>query len=81
MDRMGTRAPVLTAEQQEVVHLLAAGLSDASIARRLNFGRRTVGRRISQLYSLLGVSSRFQAGMAVANLGLLDARGFSEPHP
>ncbi|MFD3406591.1 response regulator transcription factor [Kribbella sp. NPDC058693] len=76
-----TTSPVLTAEQLEVIGLLATGLSDASIARRLNLGRRTVGRRISQIYDLLGVTSRFQAGMAVARLGLLDFTPDADPSP
>jgi DNA-binding NarL/FixJ family response regulator len=69
---MGTTTPALNAEQLEVISLLAAGLCDVSIARKLNLGRRTVARRISQIYDVLGVASRFQAGMAVAHFGLVD---------
>ncbi|HET6989441.1 MAG TPA: LuxR C-terminal-related transcriptional regulator [Kribbella sp.] len=71
---MGTTTPALNAEQLEVISLLAAGLCDVSIARKLNLGRRTVARRISQIYDVLGVASRFQAGLVLARLDLVDLR-------
>lgn len=75
MDIKQARRPVdqsiLTAAQRQVVELLAIGLADASIARRLNVGRRTIARRVDQIYRALGVSSRFQAGIVAAQLGIV----------
>jgi DNA-binding NarL/FixJ family response regulator len=62
----------LNPEHAAVLRLLADGLPDASIARRLSLGPRTVARRISEIYEQLGVDTRFQAGVAAAKLGIID---------
>jgi DNA-binding NarL/FixJ family response regulator len=62
----------LRSEQRQLLRLMAQGLPDAAIARRLSLGPRTLARRISDLYSLLGVDTRFQAGVTAERLGLLD---------
>lgn len=52
--------PRLTAREQEIVRLVAAGASNVEIARRLGLGRPTVARLLSSAMSRLGVDSRAQ---------------------
>ncbi|HEY8479372.1 MAG TPA: hypothetical protein VIL71_06020 [Spirillospora sp.] len=54
-------APVLTC--------LRDGISDQHAAARLRLSPRTYTRRVSELLTLLGVTSRFQAGAAAARRG------------
>ena len=46
----------------EVVSLLLAGLTDASVAKQLGLGLRTVQRRVKRLMELTGVTTRLQLG-------------------
>ncbi|MFF7467562.1 helix-turn-helix domain-containing protein [Streptomyces sp. NPDC008092] len=46
----------------EVLSLLLAGLTDASVAKQLDVGLRTVQRRVRRLMELAGVSTRMQLG-------------------
>jgi hypothetical protein len=52
---------------QPVLRLLAQGLSDRAIAASLGGSVRTVQRRITEAMSDLGVSSRFELGVAWAH--------------
>lgn len=52
--------------------LLAAGLTDKSIARQLGVGLRTVQRQVRALLEGLSSQTRFQAGLRVGRLRLLD---------
>ncbi|MFJ6617912.1 LuxR C-terminal-related transcriptional regulator [Kitasatospora sp. NPDC091335] len=54
-----------------IVELLAAGLKDEAIARRLGMSLRTARRHIADIMQQLGVESRFQAGVAAVRAGLL----------
>ncbi|MYS20092.1 regulatory protein, luxR family [Streptomyces sp. DvalAA-14] len=56
----------LTSQEQVVIRLLAGGLSDDQIARRLGVSRRTVQRAVTKLMERLGASSRFEAGLKLA---------------
>lgn len=58
-------------ETAALLAMLAAGMTDASIARSLEWSMRTTQRRMAQLMSELGVNSRFQAGLAVRDRGWL----------
>jgi len=58
--------------QRSVVRLLAQGLKDEVIARRLGMSVRTCRRLIATLMQELGAVSRFEAGVRAAQLGLLD---------
>ncbi|MER5525633.1 helix-turn-helix domain-containing protein [Streptomyces sp. NPDC002677] len=46
----------------EVLSLLLAGLTDASVAKQLDLGLRTVQRRVKRLMELAGVTTRLQLG-------------------
>jgi sugar-specific transcriptional regulator TrmB/DNA-binding transcriptional ArsR family regulator len=46
----------------EVLSLLLAGLTDASVAKQLDLGLRTVQRRVKRLMELTGVTTRLQLG-------------------
>ncbi|MFI7021148.1 LuxR C-terminal-related transcriptional regulator [Micromonospora sp. NPDC049900] len=60
---LGTRMAIL--------RLMAAGLKDEAIANRLGMALRTCRRHISSILKGLNVSSRFQAGVRIAQLGIL----------
>jgi DNA-binding NarL/FixJ family response regulator len=55
------RAPRLTVRQQEVLGLIAEGLSNKVISRRLNLAENTVKAHAAALYRALGVANRTQA--------------------
>jgi DNA-binding response OmpR family regulator len=54
-------APVLTPREQEVLELIARGLPNAEIAKRLVISPKTVGTHIAHIYKKLGVRSRVGA--------------------
>ena len=51
----------LTSRQQEIVALIADGLTDAQIARRLGISARTVSKQLQRTYAALGVTNRIAA--------------------
>ncbi|CAL9520057.1 LuxR C-terminal-related transcriptional regulator [Streptomyces sp. MS2A] len=61
----------VTDDDQKILHLLYAGFSDASIARRLGMGHRTVQRRIQRLMERLRANGRVALGARAQELGLL----------
>ncbi|NEA30772.1 helix-turn-helix domain-containing protein [Streptomyces sp. SID13031] len=54
-----------------LLELLAAGLTDAAIARSQGWSERTTQRRIHRLMHELGASTRFQASLTAARRGWL----------
>ena len=70
--RRATRAAPagLTAREQEVLALLAEGLPDKEISRRLFISERTVHHHVSAVLSKIGVSSRTAAAREAARLGI-----------
>ena len=62
---------VAEARIREVFHLLAQGVKDEGIARRLGTSVRTVRRLVADGMELLGASSRFEAGVMAARKGWL----------
>ncbi|MCN9243740.1 hypothetical protein NGF19_23640 [Streptomyces sp. RY43-2] len=54
-----------------LVALLASGMTDAAIARRLGLSTRTMRRRTRRLFDELSASNRFQAGIQAARRGWL----------
>lgn len=45
-----------------MLSLLLAGLTDASVAKQLDIGLRTVQRRVKRLMELTGATTRLQLG-------------------
>jgi DNA-binding CsgD family transcriptional regulator/tetratricopeptide (TPR) repeat protein len=70
--RRATRAAPagLTAREQEVLALLAEGLPDREISRRLFISERTVHHHVSSVLGKIGVSSRTAAAREAAKLGI-----------
>lgn len=58
----------------EVLSLLMDGLTDASVAKQLGLGLRTVQRRVKRLMELAGVTTRLQLGWHAAAHGWTAAR-------
>lgn len=61
----------LRAADRAVLGLLAQGLTDEAVARKLGVSLRTVRRMMARLMRQLGAQSRFEAGVRVAELGLV----------
>lgn len=60
-------------DDRKILNLLYAGFSDASIARRLGVGHRTVQRRVQRLMEQLRANGRVALGARAQELGLLRA--------
>jgi sugar-specific transcriptional regulator TrmB/DNA-binding transcriptional ArsR family regulator len=58
----------------QILSLLLAGLTDASVAKQLDLGLRTVQRRVKRLMELVGVATRLQLGWHAYERGWV-ARG------
>jgi DNA-binding NarL/FixJ family response regulator len=61
----------LTDRQAQVLKLLAVGKSNKLICRELDLAERTVKAHISAVFRALGVTTRTQAAIAAAKLGLV----------
>jgi len=62
---------VLTAREREVLDLLAEGLSNRAIARRLGLSEATVKGYVSNVLDKLHASSRLEALVRAADTGLI----------
>ncbi|CAM3295700.1 helix-turn-helix domain-containing protein [Stackebrandtia soli] len=60
------RADISADEPRQLLRLMANGLSDQAISRKLDLSRRTVQRRVRSLMNQYGVQTRFQLGMRAA---------------
>lgn len=67
--------PQLTEREREVLELIAAGLDNAAIARRLVLSPKTVRNRVSDVLTKLAVGSRAEAVARARDAGLGDASG------
>lgn len=65
------RLPGLSPMHEKILRLLAEGHTDSSVARVGGITTRTVTRRITEIYALLGVDSRFQAGVAAKQMDIV----------
>jgi DNA-binding NarL/FixJ family response regulator len=68
-ERMG--APVLTARETEVLHLIVGGNSNKEIAAALYISEATVKTHINSLLSKLGVTDRTQAATTALQRGIV----------
>jgi DNA-binding NarL/FixJ family response regulator len=66
----GDAPPLLTPRQCEVLDLLCEGLSNKTIARRLELSEFTVRGHVQAVLNALGVTSRSQAAFAARSRGL-----------
>jgi LuxR family maltose regulon positive regulatory protein len=64
-------AEALTDREREVLGLIAGGLTNPEIGRRLYISEATVKRHVYNIYGKLGVTHRTQALMQARKLGLL----------
>lgn len=69
-ERMG--ASDLTMREQEVLALVAHGLSNREIADRLQIAEKTARIHVSNILSKMGVADRTQAAIAAIQRGLVD---------
>jgi DNA-binding CsgD family transcriptional regulator len=77
VDRAAAENPVdasatiaaLSMREREVLALLAGGLTNKELARRLNVSENTVKTHLANVYEKLGVGGRVQAVMAAQRLG------------
>jgi DNA-binding NarL/FixJ family response regulator len=61
--RVGPGARRLSAREEEVVRLVAAGHANKLIARKLSISERTVKAHLTSVFAQLGVSDRTQAAL------------------
>jgi len=57
--------------QRRLLEMVAAGATNAEIAEALFMSNRTVKRRLSEIFSLLGVDNRTEAAAEAARRGLI----------
>jgi DNA-binding NarL/FixJ family response regulator len=70
-DRAGTQADLgLTEREQEVLSLIAAGLSNREIARKMFISEKTVKTHVSNLLSKLQLTDRTQAAIYALKHGI-----------
>jgi HD-GYP domain-containing protein (c-di-GMP phosphodiesterase class II) len=69
--RRSVRPAGLTPREVEILRLLARGLLNKEIARRLQITPKTVGNHVEHIYAKIGVSSRAAAGLFATEHGLL----------
>lgn len=62
--------PQLTAREREVLDRIAAGKSNAAIARDLALAQKTISNRVSAVFGKLGVADRAQAIVLARDAGL-----------
>ncbi|MBN1220204.1 MAG: response regulator transcription factor [Anaerolineae bacterium] len=68
-------AESLTEREREVLRLLAQGLNNTDIAKRLYLSEGTVRNYVSSIFAKLGVSDRTQAAVIALRYGLADLGG------
>lgn len=67
----------LSPRQQQILILVAQGLANKEIARRLRLSRYTIGEYLSITYGKLGVSNRAGAAQRARELGLIKFNTFA----
>ncbi|MEU2225549.1 LuxR C-terminal-related transcriptional regulator [Streptomyces sp. NPDC018347] len=68
------RPAVPDARTREILHLMATGMKDDTIARVLRVSRRTVQKHVSEAGAVLGARTRFQIALLAAEHGWLEGR-------
>jgi DNA-binding NarL/FixJ family response regulator len=75
LKRQPTADEPLTARELSVLKLIAEGLANKQIARKLNLTEGTVKGYVSQILDKLHVTDRTQAALHAVRRGLVDAEG------
>jgi DNA-binding NarL/FixJ family response regulator len=75
MRQPATPEPLLTARELSVLRLLAEGLSNKQIGRKLDLTEGTVKGYVSQILSKLHLTDRTQAALYAVRHGLIDVDG------
>ena len=65
------RTDTLTSREQEVLELIAQGLTNKHIAKHLEISPRTVSTHLTRIYGKLWVKNRTAAVVKAARLGLV----------
>ncbi|CAN7695044.1 response regulator transcription factor [Rhizobium sp. LjRoot98] len=65
--RQANPIDALTNREQEVLHLVAEGLSNKRIALRLGVHEKTIKQHMTHIFSKLGISNRTEAAMTLRN--------------
>jgi HD-GYP domain-containing protein (c-di-GMP phosphodiesterase class II) len=63
----------LTAREEDVLGLLAQGMSNKEIASKLGISAKTVGNHVEHIYSKLGVTNRAGAALRAMEFGVVGA--------
>lgn len=61
--RLGSSDKPLSAREEEVLRLVAGGLANKAIARRLSITERTVKSHLTNIFTRIGVTDRTQAAL------------------
>jgi DNA-binding NarL/FixJ family response regulator len=75
----GAPFPELTRREHEVLDLIAAGLRNTEIARRMSIAPKTIANHISAIFTKLQVTDRAEAIIRARDAGL--GRGTGLPRP
>ena len=70
-NRPAARSDALTPREREVLALVAAGLPNKSIARRLGISEKTVKAHLTRVFTVLGVQDRTSAALWAQRQGLV----------
>jgi LuxR family maltose regulon positive regulatory protein len=70
--RAGALSEPLSVREQEVLKLIAAGLTNREIAEALSISPETVKKHTGSIYGKLSVRSRTEAAVKARSLGVLD---------
>ena len=68
---MSTDIQLMSDRQYEVITLLALGMTDEAVARKLDVSPRTVQRHVRHVMEQLGVHSRLELGIRLTKMGIL----------
>ena len=70
-----TSSEGLTGREREVLQLVASGLANKQIARRLGISEKTVKGHLTQVFQTIGVTDRTQAALWAERRGMTGAHG------
>ena len=78
--RASTALERITPAEQEVMRLVAQGLTNVEVAQRLYVSRETVKTHLSHVFNKLGIHSRAEVGARAVQLGYLSESGPGTPN-